>query len=133
VRPGGNDLRLKGRAAVVRLIALGWRGANVLVPPVEHKLAAIFAGYSGLMARDEVRSLARLKACRTIIDGLIAALRGAGSSTPVKGRRVGCVEVITVALWAADRSDATANLFYATWGGSNGRLLLYVSLHPRSY
>ena len=48
--------------------------------PVERKLAAIFAadiaGYSRLMARDEVGTLARLKACRTIIDGLIASHRG---------------------------------------------------------
>ena len=50
------------------------------VRPVERKLAAIFAadiaGYSRLMARDEVGTLARLKACRTIIDGLIATHRG---------------------------------------------------------
>ena len=50
------------------------------VQPVERKLAAIFAadiaGYSRLMARDEVGTLARLKACRTIIDGLIASHRG---------------------------------------------------------
>ena len=48
--------------------------------PVERKLAAIFAadiaGYSRLMARDEVGTLARLKACRAIIDGLIASHRG---------------------------------------------------------
>jgi TolB-like protein len=52
----------------------------VPVHPVERKLAAIFAadiaGYSRLMARDEVGTLARLKACRTIIDGLIASHRG---------------------------------------------------------
>jgi adenylate cyclase len=52
----------------------------VPVRPVERKLAAIFAadiaGYSRLMARDEVGTLARLKACRTIIDGLIATHRG---------------------------------------------------------
>ena len=50
------------------------------VQPVERKLAAIFAadiaGYSRLMAHDEVGTLARLKACRAIIDGLIAAHRG---------------------------------------------------------
>ena len=50
------------------------------VKPVERKLAAIFAadiaGYSRLMARDEVATLARLKACRTIVDGLIASHRG---------------------------------------------------------
>jgi adenylate cyclase len=48
--------------------------------PVQRKLAAIFAadiaGYSRLMARDEVGTLARLKACRVIIDGLIASHRG---------------------------------------------------------
>jgi TolB-like protein len=52
----------------------------VPVSPVERKLAAIFAadiaGYSRLMARDEVGTLARLKACRVIIDGLIASHRG---------------------------------------------------------
>jgi adenylate cyclase len=40
----------------------------VPVQTVERKLAAIFAadiaGYSRLMARDEVATLARLKACR---------------------------------------------------------------------
>jgi adenylate cyclase len=45
----------------------------VPVHPVERKLAAIFAadiaGYSRLMASDEVNTLARLKACRVIIDG----------------------------------------------------------------
>src|SRR5947209_8337969 len=53
---------------------------NVPVQTVERKLAAIFAadivGYSRLMARDEVGTLARLKACRAIIDGLIASHRG---------------------------------------------------------
>jgi adenylate cyclase len=52
----------------------------VPVRPVERKLAAIFAadiaGYSRLMAGDEIGTLARLKACRTIIDGLIATHRG---------------------------------------------------------
>jgi adenylate cyclase len=50
------------------------------VQTVERKLAAIFAadiaGYSRLMARDEVATLARLKACRAIVDGLIASHRG---------------------------------------------------------
>ncbi len=49
-------------------------------PAVERKLAAIFAadiaGYSRLMAQDEIGTLARLKACRAITDGLIAAHRG---------------------------------------------------------
>ncbi len=48
--------------------------------PVERKLAAIFAadiaGYSRLMARDEIATLAHLKACRAIVDGLIATHRG---------------------------------------------------------
>jgi adenylate cyclase len=52
----------------------------VPVHPVERKLAAIFAadiaGYSRLMARDEVATLARLKACRAIVDELIASHRG---------------------------------------------------------
>jgi len=52
----------------------------VPVQPVERKLAAIFAadvaGYSRLMARDEVGTLGRLKACRVIIDELIASHRG---------------------------------------------------------
>src|SRR5947208_8083815 len=50
------------------------------VHPIERKLAAIFAadiaGYSRLMARDEVGTLARLKSCRAIIDDLIASHRG---------------------------------------------------------
>jgi adenylate cyclase len=53
---------------------------SVPVHPVERKLAAIFAtdiaGYSRLMARDELGTLTRLKACRAIIDGLIASHRG---------------------------------------------------------
>lgn len=48
--------------------------------PVERKLAAIFAadiaGYSRLMASDEVATLVRLKACRAIVDDLIASHRG---------------------------------------------------------
>jgi TolB-like protein len=52
----------------------------VPVQPVERKLAAIFAadiaGYSRLMASDEVGTLARLKACRVIMDRLIASHRG---------------------------------------------------------
>ena len=50
------------------------------VHSVERKLAAIFAadiaGYSRLMSRDEVGTLARLKAYRAIIDELIASHRG---------------------------------------------------------
>jgi adenylate cyclase len=48
--------------------------------PVERKLAAIFAadiaGDSRLMARDEIGTLARLKACRAVVDGPIASHRG---------------------------------------------------------
>src|SRR3981189_310103 len=53
---------------------------NGPVHPVDRQLAAIFAadiaGYSRLMARDEVGTLARLKACRITIDRLIATHRG---------------------------------------------------------
>src|SRR3981189_3680101 len=53
---------------------------NGPVHPVDRQLAAIFAadiaGYSRLMARDEIGTLARLKACRVIIDELIASHRG---------------------------------------------------------
>jgi adenylate cyclase len=52
----------------------------VAAQPIERKLAAIFAadiaGYSRLMARDEVGTFARLKACRVVIDELIASHRG---------------------------------------------------------
>src|SRR3977135_3970026 len=48
--------------------------------PIERKLAAIFAadiaGYSRLMARDEIGPLARPKAGRSSVDGLLAAHRG---------------------------------------------------------
>ncbi len=47
---------------------------------VERKLAAIFAadiaGYSRLMGRDEVGTLDRLRACRAVMDQLIAGHRG---------------------------------------------------------
>ena len=47
---------------------------------VERKLAAIFAAdvaeYSRLMGRDEVGTLRRLQAYRTVLDRLIAAHRG---------------------------------------------------------
>jgi adenylate cyclase len=68
----------RGDCAARYTLARG--GVGVPVQPVERKLAAIFAadivGYSRLMAHDEVGTLARLKACRTIIDGLIASHRG---------------------------------------------------------
>jgi len=80
VGPGRHNLRLKSRAKVPLVAILGWGGAGVPVQPVERKLAAIFAadiaGYSRLMARDEVTTLTRLKACRVIVDGLIASHRG---------------------------------------------------------
>ena len=50
------------------------------IDPVERKLAAIFAadiaGYSRLMGRDEIGTLARLKAYRAVVDDLIASHRG---------------------------------------------------------
>src|SRR5712691_7963980 len=79
-RPGGNDLRLKGRAAAARLAIVGREEPSVPDQSVERKLAAIFAadiaGYSRLMASDEIGTLIRLKACRVIIDELISAHRG---------------------------------------------------------
>jgi adenylate cyclase len=53
----------------------------VPIYPVERKLATLFAacmaGYNRLMARNEVvGTFARLKACRVIIDELIASHRG---------------------------------------------------------
>ena len=50
------------------------------VPAVERKLAAILAadiaGYSRLMGLNEAGTVARLKACRTVMDRLIAGHRG---------------------------------------------------------
>jgi class 3 adenylate cyclase len=71
----------------------------VPVHPVERKLAAIFAadiaGYSRLMARDEVGTLALLKARRAIIDRLIASHRGrifntAAGCSSASGRQPRC-------------------------------------------
>jgi class 3 adenylate cyclase len=88
--------------------------------PVERKLAAIFAadiaGYSRLMARDELGTLARLKACRAIIDDLIASHRGrifntAGDSvvadfaSPVDA--VQCAVAVQAAI-STDTADGTA-------------------------
>jgi adenylate cyclase len=91
----------------------------VPVQPVERKLAAIFAadiaGYSRLMARDEVGTLARLKACRTIIDGLIASHRGrifntAGDSVVVDFASavdaVQCAVAVQAAIATEDAGDA---------------------------
>jgi adenylate cyclase len=65
---------------MLRLVILGWEELRVPAQAVERKLAAIFAadivGYSRLMATDEVATLARLKACRAIVDDLIASHRG---------------------------------------------------------
>jgi adenylate cyclase len=78
-RTVGAGLR-KSRAAVALVAILHREEPRVPAQPVERKLAAIFAadiaGCSRLMARDEVATLARLKSCRTIIDGLIASHRG---------------------------------------------------------
>jgi len=75
---GRNEGHLKGRAFVGRLAILGWGGAKCH-HPVERKLAAIFAadiaGYSRLMEHDEVGTLARSKACRAVVDDLIASHR----------------------------------------------------------
>ena len=54
-------------------------------PPIERKLAAIFAadvaGYSRLMAQDEVGTMRTLTAYREVIDGLIAQHRGRIANT----------------------------------------------------
>jgi adenylate cyclase len=89
--------------------------------PVERKLAAIFAadiaGYSRLMARDEVGTLARLKACRVTIDELIASHRGrifntAGDSVVADFASavdaVQCAVAVQGAL-AAENTDRTAD------------------------
>ena len=93
---------------------------SVPAQPVERKLAAIFAadiaGYSRLMARDELGTLARLKACRAIIDDLIASHRGrifntAGDSvvadfaSPVDA--VQCAVAVQAAI-STDTADGTA-------------------------
>jgi adenylate cyclase len=66
--------------ALVKAILGAERSRKVPVPTVERKLAAIFAadvaGYSRLMGQDEIGTLARLKACREIVDREIAAHRG---------------------------------------------------------
>jgi len=65
------------------LAILAWEGTGKepggAVQPVERNLAAIFAadiaGYSRLISLDGVGTVARLKACRVVIDGLIATHR----------------------------------------------------------
>ncbi len=80
------------------------------VHPVERKLAAIFAadiaGYSRLMARDEVGTLARLKACRVIIDELIASHRGRIFNTA--GDSASAVDAVQCAV-AVQAAVATEN------------------------
>ena len=91
------------------------------VQPVERKLAAIFAadiaGYSRLMARDEVGTLARLKRCRAIIDRLIASHHGrifntAGDSVVADFASavdaVQCAVAVQAAI-AAENAGGTAN------------------------
>jgi adenylate cyclase len=91
----------------------------VSAPPVERKLAAIFAadiaGYSRLMSHDEVGTLARLKACRVVIDGLIATHRGrifntAGDSVIADFASavdaVACAVAVQKAIEAEEPSDA---------------------------
>jgi len=91
----------------------------VPVHPVQRKLAAIFAadiaGYSRLMARDEVGTLARLKACRVIIDELIASHRGrifntAGDSVVAEFASavdaVQCAVAVQAAIATEDTGDA---------------------------
>jgi adenylate cyclase len=93
----------------------------VPVHSVERKLAAIFAadiaGYSRLMARDEVGTLARLKACRGIIDELIASHRGrifntAGDSVVADFASavdaVQCAVMVQAAI-AAEKASGTAD------------------------
>jgi class 3 adenylate cyclase len=63
---------------------------GVAAQPVARKLAAIFAadiaGYSRLMAHDEVGTLTRLKTCRVISDGLIATPHGERDRSGRAGR-----------------------------------------------
>jgi hypothetical protein len=75
-----------------RISALGFRldiaaaAQPVSVPPVERKLATIFAleiaGNSRLTARNDVGMLARLKASRMVVDRLIGAIAGVSSTPP---------------------------------------------------
>jgi TolB-like protein len=98
---------------------------------VERRLAAIFAadiaGYSRLMARDEVGTLARLKACRAIIDGLIAAHRGrifntAGDS--VVADFASAVDAVQCAV-AVQTAIATEN----AGGGGDEPMLFRIGVH----
>jgi adenylate cyclase len=85
------------------------------------KLAAIFAadvvGYSRLMGDDEVGTLQRLTACRTILDGQIAAYHGrifgsAGDSVvadfPSAVDALGCAVAVQAAI-AKDNAARPAN------------------------
>jgi adenylate cyclase len=106
---------------VPRYYSLG-EELGVPVPPVERKLAAIFAadiaGYSRLMAHDEVGTLAQLKACRLVIDGLIATHRGrifntAGDSVIADFASavdaVACAVAVQNAIAAEDPGGAAGN------------------------
>jgi TolB-like protein len=90
----------------------------VPVQPIKRKLAAIFAadiaGYSRLMARDEIGTLARLKACRTIVDGLIGSHRGrifntAGDSVVADFASAVDAVQCAVAVQAAIATENTSN------------------------
>jgi adenylate cyclase len=99
--------------------------------PVERKLAAIFAadiaGYSRLMARDEIGTLARLKSCRAIVDRLIAAHRGrifntAGDSVVADFASAVDAVQCAVAVQAAIAAQNAA-------GGADEPMLLRIGIH----
>jgi class 3 adenylate cyclase len=82
----------------------------VSIPPVERKLAAIcaadIAGCRRLMAHDEVGTLARLKACRLIIDGLIATHRGRIFDTPRGSVAADFASAVDAVTWAVAVQNA---------------------------
>ena len=99
--------------------------------PVERKLAAIFAadiaGYSRLMAGDEIGTLGRLKACRAIIDELIVSHRGrifntAGHS--VVADFASAVDAVQCAV-AVQAAVATEN----AGGAVDERMLFRIGVH----
>jgi adenylate cyclase len=99
--------------------------------PVERKLAAIFAadiaGYSRLMARDEIGTLTRLKACRVIVDRLIAAHRGrifntAGDSVVADFASAVDAVQCAVAVQAAIAAENAA-------GDADGPMLWRIGIH----
>jgi adenylate cyclase len=114
-----------------------WEVPDVAVQPVERKLSAIFAadiaGYSRLMAHDEVGTLARLKACRTIIDGLIATHRGrifntAGDSVVADFASavdaVACAVAAQSAIAAEDRGASDGELMHFRIGVHVGDVIV---------